>query len=118
MLTLPTLLIAAGVAGILLLAIVVALLASRLRRGSSGRQISGEDRSNLLHNGLRAQATITSVSITGGGRFYVTTASAVDPVSGRLKSYTQRGARSVGRRGEPVTVLVDATRPNLYLIVA
>jgi hypothetical protein len=116
MLTLPVAPIAVGAADVLLLA-VAALLVPRLRSGSTGRQLSGAERSDLLHNGLRAQATVTGVKITGGGRVYVTTAAAVDPVSGRLKTYTQRGARSVGRRGEPVTVLVDAARPHIYLIV-
>jgi hypothetical protein len=77
-----------------------------------------EARGELLHNGLRAQATITSVRTTGGGRVFVTTASGVDPVSGQVKTYTQRGVRSIGRRGEPVTILVDAARPHRYLIVA
>ena len=116
MISIPIALLVGGVAGILLLAVVVFVL-TRRRGDPPSQQMSAEDRSNLLHNGLRAQATITSVNVTGGGRFYVTAASAIDPVSGRLKTYTQRGARSVGRRGEPVTVLVDAARPNLYLIV-
>jgi hypothetical protein len=117
MLSLPVAPTAIG-AGAVVLLVAASLLVRRLRAGSTGRQVSGEERSELLHNGLRAQATITSVRITSGGRVYVTTASAVDPVSGRVTSYTQRGVRSVGRRGEPVTVLVDAKRPHIYLIVA
>ncbi len=117
MLTLPVAPIAIG-AGAIVLLVAVSLLVRRLRNGPPGQQVSGEERSALLHNGLRAQATITSVRLTSGGRVYVTTASAVDPVSGRVTSYTQRGVRSVGRRGEPVTVLVDAARPHIYLIVA
>ncbi len=117
MLSLPLSLVAAGGAVIVLLVVVVLLLVTRLRRGRPPGGISSETRGELLHNGLRAQATITDVRATGGGRVYVTTASGVDPVSGKPKTYVQRGARSIGRRGEPVTILVDAARPHIYLLV-
>jgi hypothetical protein len=109
----------AGSAAVLLLLAVAGLLVrSHLRDGRAVGAMSPEARGELLHNGLRAQATITEVHTSGGGRVYVTSASGVDPVSGGLTTYVQRGARSIGRRGEPVTVLVDAARPHVYLIVA
>ncbi len=112
-------LLAAGLAAVLLLLVVAArLVVPRLRGGSPMQPASPEARGELLHSGLRAQATITEVRIAGGGRIHVTSASGVDPVSGRLTTYVQRGARSIGRRGEPVTVLVDAARPHIFLIVA
>lgn len=112
-------LLAAALAAVLLLLVVTALMVVRRRHGESPTgPVSLEARGELLHNGLRAQATITDVRTTEGGRIYVTSASGVDPVSGGLKTYVQRGARSIGRRGEPVTVLVDAARPHIYLIVA
>jgi hypothetical protein len=112
-------LLAAGVAAVLLLLVVAAqLVVPRLRGGSPTGPVRPEARVELLHNGLRVQATITDVRTAGGGRIYVTSASGVDPVSGGLTTYIQRGARSIGRRGEPVTVLVDAARPHIFLIVA
>jgi hypothetical protein len=80
--------------------------------------VSAERHGALLHHDLRAQATNISVRLTSGGRAYVTTASAVDPMSSRVTWCTQRGARSVGRCGEPVTALVDAVCPHNVPIVA
>jgi hypothetical protein len=117
MITISVVLLGAIGAGIVLLAVVALLVIVRLRGARPAGTITPEARGDLLHNGLRAQATITDVRATGGGRVYVTSASGIDPVSGKPKTYIQRGARSIGRRGEPVTVLVDAARPHIYLIV-
>lgn len=119
MLTSPILL-AVGGAVVLLLFIVATLLVVLLGRrgGKPAGPMSPELRMELLHNGLRAQATITEVRTTEGGSAFVTLASGIDPVSGGPKTYIQRSPRSIGRRGEPVTVLVDPAQPHIYLIVA
>ncbi|MGO8950917.1 MAG: hypothetical protein ACLQUY_25340 [Ktedonobacterales bacterium] len=84
-----------------------------LRRASQTNQL---DRSALLRQGLRLQATITNIRSSRGGT-YVTTAAATDLATGEMKTYTQRTAAVLGHRGDPITILVDPTRPNVYLMV-
>ena len=112
-------LLAAGLAAVLLLLVVAAqLVVPRLRGGRPVGPASPEARGELLRNGLRAQATITDGAHHGGWARLRHLGLRRRPGERRVTTYIQRGARLLGRRGEPVTVLVDAARPHVYLIVA
>jgi hypothetical protein len=81
-------------------------------------------RNDLLHRGLRLQATITDVRSSRtlfpgaqNSQRTTTTATAFDPDTGLPRRFTQRGDRPLGHRGDPVTVLIDPARPRVYLIV-
>ena len=112
------------IVGVVVLILVVMLPVSFLlgirfgSRRDPGRknQATELDRSTLLRQGLRLQATITSIRSASGGKF-VTTAEATDHTTGQMKTYTQRSASVLGHRGDPITILVDPTRPNVYLMV-
>jgi len=108
-----------GIVALILMLLIVFMLGTRfgsrlnLRRTGQSKQL---DRSALLRGGLRLQATITNIRSSGGGT-YVTTAAATDHTTGQMKTYTQRSAAVLGHRGDPITILVDPTRPNVYLMV-
>jgi len=79
-------------------------------------QMKQFDRSALLRQGLRLQATITDIRSSRGGT-YVTTAAATDITTGQVKLYTQRSTAILGHRGDPITIVVDPTHPNVFLMV-
>ena len=89
-----------------------------------GREDPAASRDDLLRRGRRMQATITDIrspraAFSGSrsrGRF-ATTATAYDLETGQPRRFTQRDDAPLGHRGDPVTVLVDPARPNVYLIV-
>src|SRR5215472_5774943 len=83
---------------------------------SRADQITQLDRSDLLRQGLRLQATITNIHSSRGGT-YVTTAAATDITTGQVKLYTQRSKAILGHRGDPITIVVDPNHPNVYLMV-
>lgn len=84
-----------------------------LRRSDHSNQL---DRSALLRQGLRLQATITNIRSSSRGT-YITTAAATDLNTGQVKLYTQRSTAVLGHRGDPITILLDPTHPNVYLMV-
>jgi len=104
--------------------VILALLAAFLLgtrfgpgiRRSRADKVTQLDRSALLRQGMRLQATITNIHPSRGGT-YVTTAAATDITTGQVKHYTQRGKAILGHRGDPITILLDPTRPNVYLMV-
>lgn len=83
---------------------------------SQADQVKQFDRSALLRQGLRLQATITDIRSSRGGT-YVTTAAATDATTGQVKLYTQRSTAILGHRGDPITIVVDPTHPNVFLMV-
>jgi Kef-type K+ transport system membrane component KefB len=83
---------------------------------SRADRITQLDRSTLLRQGVRLQATITNIHSSRGGT-YVTTAAATDVATGQVKLYTQRGKAILGHRGDPITILLDPNHPNVYLMV-
>jgi hypothetical protein len=83
---------------------------------SQADQMKQFDRSALLRQGLRLQATITDIRSSRGGT-YVTTAAATDITTGQVKLYTQRSTAILGHRGDPITIVVDPTHPNVFLMV-
>jgi Kef-type K+ transport system membrane component KefB len=83
---------------------------------SRANQITQLDRSALLRQGVRLQATITNIHSSRGGT-YVTTAAATDITTGQVKLYTQRSKAILGHRGDPITILLDPNHPNVYLMV-
>jgi hypothetical protein len=87
----------------------------RLSR-SRADHITQLDRSALLRQGVRLQATITNIHSSRGGT-YVTTAAATDLTTGQVKLYTQRSKAILGHRGDPITILLDPNHPNVYLMV-
>lgn len=119
-----------GIMALLLMAFAVVGLARGARRaigrGSSlaDREGSSPSRNDLLRRGLRLQATITDVRYprtlfpgVQNSRQTATTATAFDPDTGLPRRFTQRSDRPLGRRGDPVTILIDPARPRVYLIV-
>jgi hypothetical protein len=119
-----------GIIALVLMAAAVAGLAWRARRaigrGSSlvDREGSSSSRNDLLRRGLRLQATITDVRsprtlfpVGQNRQQTATTATGFDPDTGLPRRFTQRSDRPLGRRGDPVTVLIDPARPRVYLIV-
>ena len=109
-----------AISGLIILALVATFLlgtrfASRIDRSRAG-QMKQVDRSTLLRQGLRLQATITNIRSSRGGR-YTTTAAATDFATGQVKLYTQRGTAVLGHRGDPITILQDPAHPNVYLMV-
>jgi hypothetical protein len=113
--------------GFLIVAIVVVIVAvlvafilgtrfgSRIDLGRAD-QTQQLDRSALLRQGLRIQATISNIRSSRGGT-YITTAAATDLATGQVKLYTQRSSSALGHRGDPITILVDPARPNVFLMV-
>jgi hypothetical protein len=113
--------------GFLIVAIVVVIVAvlaafilgtrfgSRINLGRAD-QTKQLDRSALLRQGLRIQATISNIRSSRGGT-YITTAAATDLTTGQVKLYTQRSSAALGHRGDPITILVDPARPNVFLMV-
>ena len=87
----------------------------RVGRSRAG-QITKLDRSALLRQGVRLQATITDIHSSRGGT-YVTTAAATDITTGQVKLYTQRSKAILGHRGDPITILLDPNHPNVFLMV-
>ena len=83
---------------------------------SRADQITQPDRSALLRQGVRLQATITNIHASRGGT-YVTTAAATDITTGQVKLYTQRSKAILGHRGDPITIVLDPNHPNVYLMV-
>jgi len=90
-------------------------LGPRIGRSRAG-QLTKLDRSALLRQGMRLQATITNIHSSRGGT-YVTTAAATDITTGQVKLYTQRSKAILGHRGDPITILLDPNHPNVYLMV-
>lgn len=115
---------------VILTAVAVAGLARRARSEGGGwrallrRVDPAASRDDLLRRGLRMQATITDIRspraafsrARSRGRF-ATTATAYDLETGQPRRFTQRDDAPLGHRGDPVTVLVDPARPDVYLIV-
>ena len=118
--SLPLGFLTVAIPGVIILALLAAFLlgtrfASRIDRSRSG-QMKQVDRSTLLRQGLRLQATITNIRSSRGGT-YTTTAAATDSATGQVKLYTQRGTAVLGHRGDPITILLDPAHPNVYLMV-
>jgi hypothetical protein len=118
--SLPLGFLTVAIPGVIILALLVAFLlgtrfASRIDRSRSG-QMKQVDRSTLLRQGVRLQATITGIRSSRGGT-YVTTAAATDIATGQVKLYTQRSKAILGHRGDPITILLDPNHPNVYLMV-
>jgi hypothetical protein len=84
-----------------------------LRRSDHSNQL---DRSALLRQGLRLQATITNIRSSSRGT-YITTDAATDFNTAQVKLYTQSTTAVLGHRGDPITILLDPTHPNVYLMV-
>jgi hypothetical protein len=120
MLSLPLGFLIIAIIGLLVIALLAAfLLGARLGprvQQSRAAQMKQLDRSALLREGVRLQATITNIRSSRGGT-YVTTAAATDVATGQVKLYTQRGTAILGHRGDPITILLDPARPNVYLMV-
>lgn len=115
----PGFLILAAVVLIVLMLLAAFLLGTRFgpRIGRNrADQITQVDRSTLLRQGVRLQATITSIRSSRGGT-YVTTAAATDIATGQVKFYSQRSKAVLGHRGDPITILLDPHHPNVYLMV-
>lgn len=115
----PGFLILAAVVLIVLMLLAAFLLGTRFGpriRRSRADQMTQVDRSTLLRQGVRLQATITSIRSSRGGT-YVTTAAATDVATGQVKLYTQRSKAILGHRGDPITILLDPNHPNVYLMV-
>jgi hypothetical protein len=109
-----------AISGVIILALLATFLLGTLFGsridGSRAGQITQLDRSTLLRQGLRLQATITNIRSSRGGT-YITTAAATDLTTGQVKLYTQRSTAVLGHRGDPITILLDPARPNVYLMV-
>jgi hypothetical protein len=115
----PGFLILAAVVLIVLMLLAAFLLGTRFGpriRRSRADQMTQVDRSTLLRQGVRLQATITGIRSSRGGT-YVTTAAATDIATGQVKLYTQRSKAILGHRGDPITILLDPNHPNVYLMV-
>jgi Kef-type K+ transport system membrane component KefB len=109
-----------AISGVIILALLAAFLLGtrfgpRIDR-SRADQMKQLDRSALLRQGLRLQATITNIRSSRGGT-YITTAAATDFTTGQLKLYTQRSTAVLGHPGDPITILVDPAHPHVYLMV-
>jgi hypothetical protein len=109
-----------AISGLIILALLTTFLlgmrfGSRIHRSQAG-QTKQLDHAALLRQGLRLQATITDIRASRGGT-YITTAAATDFTTGQVKLYTQRSTTALGHRGDPITILLDPARPNVYLMV-
>ena len=118
--SLPVGFLIVAISGVIILALLAAFLLGtrfgpRVDR-SRADQMKQLDRSALLRQGVRLQATITDIRSSRGGT-YVTTAAATDITTGQVKLYTQRSTAVLGHTGDPITILLDPTHPNVYLMV-
>jgi type II secretory pathway pseudopilin PulG len=118
--SLPSWVLIAAIVVLILVAVLAAFtLGRRLGSGTGPRradQTQQLDRSALLRQGLRLQATITNIRSSRGGT-YITTAAATDLTTGQVKLYSQRSSAALGHRGDPITILLDPTHPNVFLMV-